>query len=76
MGTKNVHYILNFSFSDESNHEVSEAIARGVRATSAFKEANPVLLERKYSVITCDIFHEYLITVMLSCNMMYSYNHN
>ena len=44
---KNVHYILNFSFNDESNNEVSEAIERGVRATTAFKEANPVLLERK-----------------------------
>ena len=54
---KNVHYILNFSFNDESNNEVSAAIERGVRSTTAFKEANPVLLERKYSVITCDIFH-------------------
>lgn len=73
---KYVHYILNFSFNDESNNEVSE-----VRATAAFKEANPVLLERKYSVITCDIFHDYLkelilITVMLSCNIMHSCNHN
>ncbi|XP_074607805.1 uncharacterized protein LOC141860568 [Acropora palmata] len=33
------------SFNDESNNEVSEAIERGVRATAAFKEANPVLLE-------------------------------
>ncbi|KAL9978766.1 hypothetical protein ACROYT_G016321 [Oculina patagonica] len=34
------------SFNDETNSEVSEAIERGVRATSAFKEANPVILER------------------------------
>ncbi|XP_078349955.1 uncharacterized protein LOC144634793 [Oculina patagonica] len=34
------------SFNDESNNEVSKAIERGVRATTAFKEANPVLLER------------------------------
>ena len=78
---KYVHYLLNFSFNDESNNEVSEAIERGVRATAAFKEANPVLLERKYSVITCDIFHDHLkevilITVMLSCNIMHSCNHN
>ncbi|XP_068675944.1 uncharacterized protein [Montipora foliosa] len=33
-------------FNDESNNEVSEALERGVRATAAFKEANPVLLER------------------------------
>lgn len=57
---KNVYCILNFSFNDESNNEVSKAIERGVRATTAFKEANPVLLERKYrSVLTFDIFHDY-----------------
>ena len=72
---------MNLSFNDESNDEVSKAIERGVRATTAFKEAIPVLLERKYSVITCDIFHDnlkelILITVMLSCNIMYSCNHN
>lgn len=27
---------------------------------NGFKEANPVLLERKYSVLTLDIFHDYL----------------
>lgn len=66
---------MNFSFNDESNNEVSEAIERGVKAITAFKEANPVLLERKYAVTTCDIFHDHLkelilITVMLSCNIM------
>lgn len=53
------YFILNFSFNDESNNEVSNAIERGVRATTAFKEANPVLLERKYSVLTFDVFHDY-----------------
>ena len=62
---KYVHYLLNFSFNDESNNEVSEAI----------------LLECKYSVITCDIFHDHLkelilIAVMLTCNIMHSCNHN
>lgn len=39
-----------FSFKDDANCEVSQAIERGVRATSAFKEADPVILERKYTV--------------------------
>ena len=56
---------MNFSFNDESNDEVSKAIERGVRATTAFKEANPVLLERKYLVITCDIFHDNLKELIL-----------
>lgn len=38
---------LNFSFNDDVNCEVSRIIERGVQATSAFKEADPVLLERE-----------------------------
>ncbi|XP_068698139.1 uncharacterized protein [Montipora foliosa] len=34
------------SFNDETNGEVTLAVERGVRATSAFKDADPVLLER------------------------------
>lgn len=34
------------SFNDDTNLEVTRAIERGVQATSAFKEADPVLLER------------------------------
>ncbi|XP_067055846.1 uncharacterized protein [Acropora muricata] len=36
----------NNSFNDDVNCEVSRMIERGVQATSAFKEADPVLLER------------------------------
>ena len=39
---------LLFSFNDDTNLEVTRAIERGVQATAAFKEADPVLLERKY----------------------------
>lgn len=47
--TEHVHlFILLFSFNDDTNLEVTRAIERGVQATSAFKEADPVLLERKY----------------------------
>ena len=47
--TEHVHlFILLFSFSDDTNLEVTRAIERGVQATSAFKEADPVLLECKY----------------------------
>ena len=41
-------FLLLFSFNDDTNLEVTQAIERGVQATSAFKEADPVLLERKY----------------------------
>ncbi|XP_015759968.1 PREDICTED: uncharacterized protein LOC107339221 isoform X2 [Acropora digitifera] len=34
------------SFNDDTNLEVTQAIERGVQATSAFKEADPILLER------------------------------
>lgn len=66
---------MNFSFNDEFNNEVSEAIERGVRVITVFKEVNFVLLERKYLVIICDIFYDYFkelifIIVMLSCNIM------
>ena len=39
---------LLFSFNDDTNLEVTRAIERGVQATAAFKEADPVLLKRKY----------------------------
>ena len=38
---------FGFSFNDETNGEVTLAVERGVRATSAFKDADPVLLERE-----------------------------
>lgn len=41
-------FFLLFSFNDDTNLEVTRAIERGVQAASAFKEADPVLLERKY----------------------------
>ena len=41
---------LPFSFNDDTNLEVTQAIERGVQATSAFKEADPILLERKYKI--------------------------
>ncbi|XP_015778769.1 PREDICTED: uncharacterized protein LOC107356666 [Acropora digitifera] len=37
----------NNSSNDDVNCEVSRMIERGVQATSAFKEADPVLLERE-----------------------------
>ena len=40
--------LFTFRFNDDTNLEVTRAIERGVQATSAFKEADPVLLERKY----------------------------
>jgi len=39
---------LDFSFNDDANLEVSKAIERGIMATSAFKETDPLLVERKY----------------------------
>ena len=45
-----MYCVLYFSFLDDTNKDVSEAVERGVRATSAFKEADPVLLERKCSL--------------------------
>jgi len=45
--TVHVHvFFLLCSFNDGTNLEVTQAIERGVQATSAFKEADPVLLER------------------------------
>jgi len=47
--TEHVHvFFLLFSLNDGTSLEVTRAIERGVQATSAFKEADPVLLERKY----------------------------
>ena len=46
-GTSVHVFFLLFSFNDDTNLEVTQAISNGGQATSTFQESDPVLLERK-----------------------------
>ena len=59
---------MGCSFYDEANEEVTLAVGRGVRATSAFKEADPVVLKSKFfwTILTLIVFNSLIMQQSVS----------